>query len=170
MQPTPETGKTPIKLQFFIYSLITLLLSSTSSLPCDSCPNANNTPTSTARQFQLPPGLAETVQVFASKVFKAFSLYQPELHGITCVLKYYKLLSFINLPSSMEDYLTLFSRYRTNSTPPPPDNTSSARTFFPFPDLDLKETQQIATLTLWHCAKVYLFSFFVRFLEIIYFI
>lgn len=80
-------------------------------------------------------------------------------------MKYYKLFNFITLPDTMNDYWTLFNRYLTNNS-----STASSRTFFPFPDLEIDHSNKIVKLSLWHCSKVYLFSFFVRFLEIVYFL
>lgn len=102
-------------------------------------------------------------------MIKIYSIYQPEFYGLTCVLKYYKLLDFIpNLPGTYNEYWTLFNRYLGSN---PDSKSNTARTFFPFPDIDYKEKKtHIAQLTLFHCAKVYLFSFLVRFLEILYII
>lgn len=95
--------------------------------------------------------LFNDIQNLSSKLMRTYNRYQPEIHGLFCVFKYYKLFSFLNF-FEMKKKLNLT------------ENLSS-RSFYPFSDVNDKG---IVKLTLWHCTKVYLFSFAVRFFEIMY--
>lgn len=124
--------------------------------PCSSCElitainNTSETP-------QLPQFIILGLQKWSSIVIKIYSTYQAEVTGVICVLKYYKLL---NLPDSLTGLWELVNNYLNINLP-----SSSARTFFPFPEIDFEDKQQISQETLSRCAQVYLFSFFVRALE-----
>lgn len=99
-----------------------------------------------------------------------YSIYQPEVTGLICLLKYYKLFNLIRLPGVLPDYFSsILDNYLGNTESETTTTSTSGRTFFPLSvDPDYKE-KQFTKLTLWHCGKVYLFSFFVRALEIFYF-
>lgn len=113
---------------------------------------------------QLPRSLVNTLQGLTTQVYKMYSIYQPELTGLICLLKYYKLFNFIRFPGVLDNFSSILNDNLGNTT-----TTTSGRTFFPLTiDPDYKE-KQFTQLTLWHCGKVYLFSFFVRALEILYF-
>lgn len=125
--------------------------------PCSSCASMtsiNNTSVSP----QLPQFIILGLQKWSSIVIKIYSTYQAEVTGVICVLKYYKLL---NLPDSLAGLWKLVNNYMNINNNSP----SSARTFFPFPEIDFEDKQQVSQETLSRCAQVYLFSFFVRALE-----
>lgn len=165
-------------------TIITIIKINSSSSSCPSCetnlPSAVATigdlapasiADSNASGSELPLNAIETVQRLTSKFAKLYSLYQPELHFLGCLLKYFKIFNLVSFP--VEAYWASFNRFLANIITPQSrqqQSSSTQRSFYPYTELQRLQLKTAAPVTLLYCTKVYVFSFLVRFLEIFYII